>query len=265
MRVRLTLVLSAVITAAPASAQANPEDVVRAFFRAEDEGRWFDAARMLDLRRFERFRQSVVHGYRTRPPIAERTPEELMKWQPDIPRAVAEYQAKQMNESLRRYNPLERDFARTNSVDTLAALTTEEAAARWLEAMGPEWKNALAIKESAGRPTVDCPGLSDSAKKALLAKEFGNPTARILGSTASSDSLRYVVIGEVFRILSGGSAGQFDNEPAISPTTITLRSVSGLWKIVPMHDMPQSSGVHGSISFAISCARDSALKASLRK
>jgi len=246
------LMLVGLLGVQSAAAQSEPEDVVRSFFKAEDDGRWRDAARMLDLRGFERIRQNMLN-YSLRSSLAPRTAEDLMRLQPDMPRNVAEYQARKTNEAMRAYDPLEREFARVPTADSLRALSPEEAAARWLEAQGPGWKTRLALRESARSPTDGCPDLPDSVRaKIMMESEY--PTARVLGSTTGSP--RYVIVGMDWK----GKAGLDGSSDVAGPglQVLTLRNVGGSWKIIPTEEMPVSRGLGPTAVFQVSCHLDSA-------
>jgi hypothetical protein len=139
-------------------------------------------------------------------------------------------------------------------VDSLAALSTEQAAARWLEAQGPEWKMEVSAKDSRMAPKVDCPGLSDSAKRALIVQSARMmPRATILGVTEKTDSLSYVVVGEDYGSVHIPDPGA--NGPSLSPHVVTLVNSAGAWKIVPTLDMPRSNGLGGMTTFAITCGK----------
>jgi hypothetical protein len=262
---KVAVALLLLANAAPVLGQSDPEDVVRAFFKAEDEGRWLDAARMLDLDAFERIRRDAVKRYRSPTTFPVQTAEQIRRWDPAMPLAAAEYQAKQMNDLRNRFNPLEEDFARVSSVDSLIALPTDEAAARWLEATGPEWEEALALKRYPQRPAVDCPGLPDSLKKKMLREGFNAAATTILGTTAGTAAVRHVVVAEGFGVAPKAIAAPDDGDLPMSPRAITVRNVAGSWKIVPRRDMPQPSGMRGSISVAVSCVIDSVSKGGARK
>jgi hypothetical protein len=226
--------------------------VVGAFFKAEDESRWLDAARMLDLKSFEPIQRNAITASRQRGTFRLATAEDLMKYDPDMPRAAAEYQVKRMNELRSRDFVLD-EFARVTSVDSLASLSTEQAAARWLEGQGPEWKTELSSRDARTAPTVDCPELSDSAKRAMIIRDARMPRATILGETERSDSLRYVVVGEDYgsvhipdRTVNGGT---------LSPHVIILVNVAGAWKIVPTLDIPRSNGLGGMAGVSIACGK----------
>jgi hypothetical protein len=238
------------------SVPPTPEEVVRDFFRAEQTGRWLDAARLLDLKRFEPIRRASIEVPVSRTPAAQITPQQLMKQDPGMPLAVAEYQVSKMREAVSDIDFLSRDFARVPSVDSLRALPVDEAAARWLEAKGPRWRIELGRRESMRHPETQCPELPDSITTAI-ASELSAPSALILGMTSGSDSVRYAVIAPDLR--GPGKTGKSyagEGEFNTSPTTLTLRKVNGAWKIAPALDMPNSQGVNGMmVSFAVlTCA-----------
>jgi len=244
----------------------SPEDVVRAFFKAEDEGRWTDAARMLDLDRFRPFLKSAIDNLRATRTFPARTAEDLMKWEPDMPRAVAEYQAKKLNEGFRSFDLIEREFAHVNSVDSLARLSTETAAARWLEASGPAWQEVLARRQMANTPAIDCPPLPDSVTNEFAKKMvFPQPRVTILGATSGSDSVSYVVVSDAFAIMPANGPGVFDGESFRSPSAMILRRLGGFWKIVPTADLPRNDMALSSTMFSIRCKTDSTKRSAPRK
>jgi hypothetical protein len=235
------------------SAQSSPEDVVRAFFKAEEEGRWIDAAHMLDLNAFEPIRQNLLRASKFQPQLSRQTPEDLMRWEPDMPRAVAEWQIKKMNESFRDFSYLEHEFARVPSIDSLRALPVDQAAARWLEAKGPKYTTHLANLASTRRPEIDCGEVLDSVQEKTKV-EWTSPVAVVLGATAGSDSVRYVVVGRQDWIARPARELSPAPEVGRSPTAVILRNAGGVWKIVPAYDMPYFDGmVGGTVVTSMRC------------
>lgn len=126
--VRLALLLCGV--AAPATAQSTaptigPDSVVRAFLRAVEEERWYDATEFIELGRFEAELASTIEfarrPRRARPPL---TIDDIRRHDPDMPREVAEYQLKRLQRQLAdTTSPLRYQFAEVPSVDSLARLT----------------------------------------------------------------------------------------------------------------------------------------------
>lgn len=266
MRSRWVFVVAVLLVAKPASAQ-GPEEVVRAFFQAEDDGRWLDAARMMDLQAFEPFRRNMLRGLQMAHSFARMTPEDLMKQEPDMPRAVAEYQIKEMNEHMRDFNYLEHEFARVESADTLRGLSIDEAAARWLEAKGPKWSAELAHREDLRHPPHACPPEYPDSVVAKYPKEWAEPKAHVLGAATGSDTLSYVVIGvqSFLRRAITPPADDLEPIPGPSPHVLTLRKVGGAWKILPAFDMPNSSGVVGGSIVATLVCRTEAPADAARK
>jgi hypothetical protein len=234
---------------------ASPEEVARQFFKAEDEDRWLDAARLLDLKRFEAFRQRSLKGLRMPRTSWRRTAEELMRSDPEMPRAVAEYQAKQINKGFEDLDIVGSQFARVTSVDSLAALPVDEAAARWLEAQGPKWQYESALKRApVGLPKCSVSGDSSTS----VFSQFKPPQAAILGATTGADSVSYVVVGRGFfgPRLAGPELGD-----GMSPAVMTLVRVNGSWRIVPTGDMINFTGFGGNTTIAIGCDMERPAKA----
>jgi hypothetical protein len=246
------LIAAAARTSEAQSSASTPEQVVRDFFKAEQEGRWIDAAHLLDLIRFEPIRRSVVQSVRSQTSRPTLTAQQLMQMDSALPLAAAEYQARSMNEGVRNYDFLSREFARVPSADSLAALPVDEAAARWLEAKGWKWQNELARKEAIRRRVPTCPEVPDSIVHSARAR-FDPPLSVVLGATEDTDSVRYVVVG--FAGLSVNAdkvALQAAYEP-MTPKALVLRRLGAKWKIAATPDMPHSDAFGGS-TFTIACS-----------
>lgn len=248
--IRVGLALLTLVAARPVGGQSSPEDVVRAFFKAEREGRWVDAARLMDLQRFERFRSNALAVGGIRSVAFHQTAEDLMKIDPDMPRVVAEYRIKKINEHMGEYDFLSYQFARTPSFDSLRVLPIEEVAARWLEAKGPDWAAELRAREQKRHPNPGCPQIPDSVAARLRSER---PQATVLGATAGSDSVRYVVVGVQRGSNNLRDAGGPDVESMMPPGVFTVRRIGGAWKIVPREDMPNVMGMPGNIAFVSGC------------
>jgi hypothetical protein len=255
-----SLMVAVGISSVVAQAQAaSPEEVARQFFKAEDEDRWLDAARLLDLKRFEILRRMTLKGARTIRAPWRLTPEQMMEMDPEMPRAVAEYQASRANKVRSDFNPLEFQFARVPSADSLEALSVEEAAARWLEAQGPKWQEERDRKEAAKRPLVKCPANPDSLTLALA--QYKPPKAVVLGAATVGDSVGYVIVGSSF----GSQPRRQEFEVGMSPGVMTLVRVNGAWRIVPTGGMLNSTGYGGGTTFSIGCEMETQAKDSSKK
>lgn len=226
------LLLAALLRAPQAAwAQEAPRDVAASFFAAVAEARWRDAARLLDLRAFDRYRRELIASMRL--PVPERTitVEEILRHQPDMPRAVAEYQVSKAQEAQRDVSAmmLSHDYAGVTSVDSLAAMSAEEAAARWVQARDDRWMSRRAL-EAAVRRGHCPPGLTTDRPEAVAPQE-------IVG-TVITDSVAYVLhVDPRFR-----STRPDADLHGPGPSVLQLRPVAGRWRIVPRQDVLRARG-----------------------
>ncbi len=179
------------------------------------------------------------------------TVEELLRYDPQMPRAVAEYQVKKMNEGRADFDFLERDYARVDSTAELARLSPSEAAARWLEARSPQYQQELVFREAKKHPDPGCP--ADSTRAVIPKLKL--PSARILGSAVPRDSIAYVLVGSDF---PGAyqPPGDARYEFLAPPSVLILDRVGDGWKVFPLEDMPRSTGMSGAMGFVIGCGHD---------
>lgn len=235
MRARVLYLLGVAIM--PSSMVAQTPDVVAergvstAFFKAIEASDWKAAAGFLDLAELERERQSAAEGARRQRTMAPLTVEQLMRMDPEMPRAVAEYQVKRMNRSPQSRSYLEHDFGIADP-DSLLALPIEDVAARWLEA-----HDQRAMYREALRVSGSCP--------ATLADTLPAPEHRIIG-TVVDDSTAYT-------LFSQRDPGDPGMPPEIHlgsfpPKILQLRQGRGAWWVVPGPDM------RGAMSMSVQCS-----------
>lgn len=228
MRVRILSILGLTIipglTVAQTPDAAAAREVSTAFFKAIEAADWRAAAGFLDLTVLERERQSAVEGARSQRTIPPMTVERLMRMDPQMPRAVAEYQVKRMNTARASMNFLEHDFG-VGDPDSLLALPIEVAAARWLEA-----HDERAMYREARRYSKSCPVAPSDSGPA--------PEYHIIG-TVVDDSIAYTLFRQGYRDMPA--------EPPSPPKVLQLRRDRGGWWVVPGSDI---SGVMG---LAVSC------------
>jgi hypothetical protein len=247
MKARWLLVTCAI--AGSANAQTSPESVARTFFQAEAEGRWLDAARLLDLNAFALIRDQSLSYKRAR---ALSTADDYMRSDPAMPRVVAEYFAKRANEYDGTLDFLARDYAHVPSLDSLKKLSAEDAAARWLEARSPAWQEQASIAEAKRRGTYLCGATADSLL-AMVKSEAMFPRTVIVGSTTPRDSASYVLVAmdDPTRKF-GGSANYYDE--SLTPGVLTLRRFTAGWRIVPMRQMPHAYSAGAGAMFGFGCS-----------
>ncbi|MEJ7760857.1 MAG: hypothetical protein WKF55_14840 [Gemmatimonadaceae bacterium] len=238
-------VAAPILAAFPADAQARtPRQVAEAFFSNVAEGRWNAAAGLLDLDSFDAYRKSVIAS--SRKPQAEYgiTAERLMRDDPKMPRAVAEYRVKEFEEAVKGTGQLTRyEFARISSPDSLAALTVTDAAARWIEAQDFRYQVWLADKNSVAR---GCPVTAASADSPGKVQPH-----RIVGVVVA-DSTAYIVHTDPRHEMTGTdprSSNEAKMDPvssglaqwyAASPSVMRLRRVNGSWLIIGGHALLSS-------------------------
>ena len=247
---------------------ASPADVAREFFAAERDARWLDAARMLDLKSFEAQRaQSVAIARRTRDAHPfHLTVDQILRHDPSMPRAVAEYQVKQAEQSFRDFNPLADEYADVPTADSLAALPVDLAAARWLEAKDPRW-----LMKRQARSSGECAQAHDSLltiSKALdsaaAASTFMLPRPEVVAVAAgrptagSADSVSYVVFRELYGTnLDSTARAHMEVLPMqMSPSVLTMIRTPAGWRVQPVQDLGYAHGLF-SFGFSFDCAIDS--------
>ena len=226
--------LAAPPAAAPSSA---PASVAAAFFAAVAEERWTDAVAQLDLRGFEAWRQSVLDPPR---PIDEAMPtvDQLMASDPEMPRAVAEYQVKRLREFMqgRDVGPLS-DFADVPTLDSLRRLPAADAAARWLRAQDPRWQLQRA---RATAPATEC------ASMALMlgARDPVSMLPDEIVGVSVRDSVAWVLHHPRFGGAAAADTGSSAEEPhphagisewygRAQPALLELRRRGDRWRIMP--------------------------------
>lgn len=221
----LAALSAAAIPVSIAAQSSLPRDAAARFLDAWNARRWSEAARLLDLDQFDRFRQDFIsRARRSSNEGPQLTVDELRRMDPDMPRQVAEYQVRQMEEQQRRYaDPTPFEFARVASISALRALTSEEAAARWLESRDPQWQVRMQF-EQAG-----CPAPDDL-------DEIPVPRRRVVGVVADDDSLSYAV----FREERAGDETAAWASGDVSVLELKLRR--GRWLVSPRADLVPEVG-----------------------
>jgi hypothetical protein len=226
MRGGATVVGVAILSAVAASrgiAQETPTQVATAFFKAMADERWLDAARRLDLAAFDRYRQEQVTALRHTVRDRDMTVEQILFHNPDMPRAVAEYQIRQIQEHRELYGDgVSMQFADVANADSLAAMSLEDAAARWLQAMDHRWELRRLLKAQRARGCR----VPDDAEKFIP-----RPTPPTIIGAIVSGSAAYVVYRN--RDLAEHAPGSTYELSENEPRTMELRATSIGWRIRP--------------------------------
>ena len=217
----------------PAQAQgtdaAAAQAVGAAFLKAKEAGDWKAAAGFLNLEPLERERQSAAEMARQEREMPPWTVERFMQMDPEMPRAVAEYQVKRMNVTRKFPNILEMQFGVGNA-DSLLALPMEAVAEHWLEAHDERWSYRLAMRMS-NCSTI----MSDTAG-------MPHPTYHVIG-TIVNDTLAYMLFDS-----RGPNSRMADAMHWDPPEIVRLIRTRGTWWVFPGSE---SSG--GLVNMSIDC------------
>jgi hypothetical protein len=221
----------------PAGSQHSPAEVAAAFFKAVAEERWRDAARELDLAALDRYRRERIAAARLPQPRSRpMTVDEYLRHDPDMPRAVAEYHVRKLNEA--PHDPREwvlREFADVRDIDALAALSAEESAARWLQAQDVRWAVRRAMEEQRKRGCL---------LPAETAEGMPAPDHRIVGAVLVDSTTAYVLHQEAtMRRADPDVEAAVYAEP---PRVMTLRRRSDRWRI-----LPRQEALHGTLGITV--------------
>jgi hypothetical protein len=255
---------------------ASPADVAREFFAAQRDGRWLDAAHLLDLNAIEALRTSSVANARHAQPQFHLTVEKILQHSPSMPRAVAEYQVKEWEAASHDFNPLAYEFADVTTADSLAALPIDIAGARWLEARDLRWQ----FKKQPLSFSGECPQPSDSDRKEIEAQIASRQMAASLMLTppvrdvvavtngravsGATDSVSYVLFRDHQPTVwdSAARARMTRPEMQMSPGVLTLIRTPGGWRVVPVPDLGSAGAMSGFAT--MTCVIDS-VKTGARK
>jgi hypothetical protein len=209
--------------------------VADSFFSAIADERWTDAARLLDTVRFGQQFRNRVNSARAALPSPDMTVEGWMRADPEMPRAVAEWQVERMRKAKAQvpgFGDFSFEYAGITSFRMLAALSVTEAGARWLEARDPRFQ----MREGARRAGCDT----------ALVRQIGasaQSLSEVIAMAHVDDSTAYAL----FRSARTRSIPEQYRGP---PELLTLRRTTTAWRVDP--SVPNYSGF--SVSSMTGCA-----------
>ena len=215
---------------AQATDAAAAQSVGAAFLKAKEAADWKAAAGFLDLKPLERERRNAVDMARQEREMPPLTVERLMRMDPEMPRAAAEYQVKRRKATRNFPNILEMQFG-VGSADSLLALPLEIVAQRWLEVHDERWSYRLVMR------------MSNCTKAVADTTDMPHPAYHVIG-TVVEDTLAYLLYDE---------RGGFSRPPDVmhwgTPEMIRLIRTRGTWWVLPSDE---SSG--GLVATAEDCS-----------
>jgi hypothetical protein len=225
------------VALAQGSDASAAQAVATAFLNAKQAGDWKAAAGFLDLAPLEQHRRSVVERERMRRSRRSITVEEYMRMDPAMPRAVAEYQVRRMNDRRASTNALEQEFG-VGTADSLLALPIENVAERLLQRHDQRWLYREAMRMSGcGEDTTGIPGM---------------PVTRVhTVGTVVDDSIAYTLYDEVDETRGVMRPVALNEDPMYTAPVriLRLRRDRGSWWVIPGSDMT------GGVDMAMSCQR----------
>jgi hypothetical protein len=221
------MLAATVVVSAPVVAQSSPRETADRFIAAWDQRDWSEAANLLDLDLFDKFRQDFVDRARRQ---SESSPgvsvDDLLRQNPGMPRDVAEYQVRMIRQQRERYaDPAPFEFARVGSLDELERLSPVDAAARWLESRDPSWQIRMQFQAAGCRPPSD-------------ADDVPPVHRHLIGIVDEDDSTSYALFRE--------QRADDDQAPASiggDVFVMVLHRNGSRWKVVPRSDLLPEVGM----------------------
>ncbi len=227
-RVRAISLLAIVAVCGTSSVRAQadrehqaPAAVLDSFFRALADERWTDAAGLLDPAELDAYRFQAADGMRRRP--RDLTADDLLRTDPQMPRAVAEYELERTKARRATYGDyLGREFAGIHDAAQLESLPVRELVIRWLQAQHP----ALRLREQLRlRGCPPPPGLDSAFRLGAL---------NVVGTVVRGDTA-LVLFRSPWRPFP--DSGFFSSGPQVAH----LMREGSQWRILPRHDLVQPS------------------------
>jgi hypothetical protein len=220
---------------------AKPAEVVRSFFDAVAHERWVEAAGFLEVDVLDHGRRQQLEFWRHPPPEHRVTLEELMKQDPEMPRAVAEYQLARMERLRDRFDDqFSYEYANVHDTTTLAQMSPLETGARWLEARDERYQLRRAREQDSRCQQVPLDAFTDSTN--LL------PRRVVLGALESGDTAFVLYRNRVV----AGPQGNIYVDVGFGPSVATLRRRNAIWRLLPNESLLRG-GMGGSGALSIVC------------
>jgi hypothetical protein len=253
------LVLGAMLPAAPAAqtrppspATMTPESAATAFFRAMESEQWNEAARWMHPEALARLREAALEraALARAPGTDSITPEEVMRDDPDMPRVVAEYQARKWTENMRQSARLARTSLGATSREEFEAMSPGQLVARLVEESDPRRIARAVAREQA-----------DTVGGKLLVRAIPPTVRTVIGHVAAPDRADAAYV--LYR-----SAPRYPAPLALVPeqtAVLHMRRDGAEWRVNPGgFDGSEVFGTPFSFGFSVSRAEGSTLESMLQ-
>jgi|GEM_PF-4241223 len=237
------------------AAPSSPEAAAGAFFDALESRRWADAARLVHPAALARYREHTLSSVRATTGVPERpaiTPEDFLRHDPQMPREVAEYQARRSNEAAQEHRGWALERAGVASLEELERLSPEEAFARFLAASDEQQGMQRAME-----------GKVDEVVGELLTRMAPRTERTVIGSVPApagqgageAGGSAYVTYSITHRVAHAPTPGP--EQVAV----VRVRRDGPAWKLDP--DEPMMHELFGGGSFAVSVGTEDGSPSSL--
>lgn len=206
----------------------SPETVAAEAFRAIEEKRWEHLVSLIDPADAQRFRDDRVRWWVEPRPVLTITAEQMRRRDPDMPLAVAEYQAEQFRRKQEEpASCISDEFAGIESPGQLASLPAIDVLTRYFQAHDP----AVRLKALLAQHGKDLP--ADFPVELMV-----GPSYEVIGSVAEGDSLAHVVYRRGVGVVPAEEDTD-DQQPETSlPLNVaTLRRTPAGWRLTLAHDL----------------------------
>jgi hypothetical protein len=161
----------------------DPVKLFHAAVQGIEQERWRDVAELCDPVSLRAFKQSFLSQFDTAGLITW-TIEELLRFSPGMPRAVAEYQLAQIERQTDPAVRFSRDFPLLKDIAELRDLDPADVFARWLEGKSPRGQILAAVRD----------GSISEAVAAAHGSDLGRlPPYEAIGAIKDGDDVAYVI------------------------------------------------------------------------
>ena len=241
-RVALAALLVWLAGADRATAQngaATPDAAARSFFAALESGRWMDAARMVHPAALARYRERKLSSLRSSADSAAwrpQTVDDLLRFDPQMPRAVAEYQVQQSRQHRDTYQGHELASAGVASPEEFERLAPAEAFARFLAASDERRQMRRALE-----------GKTDSVMAALISRMAPRSVRTLIGAVPAAPGAETAYA--VYSVSHGGGRMGVGGHARVS--VVGLRRDGAAWKLEPGEAEAHELFGGGNFAFSI--------------